>query len=460
MTPETFIPLNIERTRVALSDGTIQVSYGDLLDSANSLKAQAIQGLVVLGTENTVDCISTYIALVQAGIPVMLLDSAIDASYLRDVAERFLPALVIGFDHKLVNFHSETHEVLGSVMVSDSNIAQVNIDLCVMLATSGSTGNPKFVKLSRENILSNALAIAQSLSISETEKAITSLPFSYTYGLSVINSHIVSSASLFVTNSPIVSADFWNLVSEGSVTSIAGVPTSYRMLKQMRWDPEKYPSLNYMTQAGGRLPDEDRTYFLELLANKNIRFFVMYGQTEATARISVAPPELLRNHISTAGYPIPGGTFTVINPDESGIGEIQYSGPNVMMGYAENEEDLTKPQELPQSLVTGDLGYLVDGALFLVGRTKRIVKIFGVRVSLDDVDRWLSKHGHGIAVQGNDVVVVFIEAPFEDTKILRSELAEYLKVNKTGIKVEVIEQIPLLNSGKIDFQALTTLANS
>lgn len=460
MTIETFIPSAIDRSLVALSDGKSQVSYGELLDIAESLKADVIQGLVVLGTENTTKCISVYISLVQSGIPVMLLDSAIEPSYLLEVAERFHPALIIGFDHQLPNFHSVRHAVFGDVIVSDTHIAQVNKDLCVMLATSGSTGNPKFVKLSRDNIISNAVSIAQSLSIDETEKAITSLPFSYTYGLSVINSHIVSSASLLVTSAPVVSSDFWNLVNEGSVTSIAGVPTSYRMLKQMRWDPEKYPSLRYMTQAGGRLPDDDRTYFLNLLEQSNIRFYVMYGQTEATARISVAPPELLHAHISTAGFPIPGGSFAVINPDELGIGEIQYSGPNVMMGYAEHEADLTKPQELPQSLVTGDLGYLVDGALFLVGRTKRIVKIFGVRVSLDDVDRWLSKHGHGIAVQGNDVVVVFLEAPFEDTKSLRTELAEYLKVNKTGIKIEVIEQIPLLSSGKVDFQALTALANS
>lgn len=460
MTFEAFIPVAVDHEQVALSDGASQVSYGELLASAESLKQSELRGLVLLATENTIERISAYVSLVHAGIPVMLLDSAIEYSYLQDVTERFLPSLVVGFDYQLPHFHPEKHAVLGNVLVSDVQVAQVNKDLCVMLATSGSTGNPKFVKLSRENIVSNAVAIAESLSINEAEKAITSLPFSYTYGLSVINSHIVSSASLLVTSSPVVSADFWNLVNEGSATSIAGVPTSYRMLRQMRWDPEKYPSLRYMTQAGGRLPDDDRTYFLDLLAKSNIRFYVMYGQTEATARISVAPPDLLRTHISTAGYAIPGGSFDVINPDKSGIGEIQYSGPNVMMGYAEHQDDLTKPQELPQSLVTGDLGYLLDGALFLVGRTKRIVKIFGVRVSLDDVDRWLSNHGHGIAVQGNDVVVVFIEAPFEDTKTLRSDLAEYLKVNKTGIKIEVIEQIPLLSSGKIDFQSLTAWANS
>lgn len=460
MTFEAFIPDAVDREQVALSDGATQVSYGELLASSESLKQSELRGLVLLATENTIERISAYISLVHAGIPVMLLDSAIEYSYLQDVTERFLPSLVVGFDYQLPHFHAEKHAVLGNVLVSDVQVAQVNKDLCVMLATSGSTGNPKFVKLSRENIVSNAVAIAESLSINEAEKAITSLPFSYTYGLSVINSHIVSSASLLVTSAPVVSTDFWNLVYEGSATSIAGVPTSYRMLRQMRWDPEKYPSLRYMTQAGGRLPDDDRTYFLDLLENQGIRFFVMYGQTEATARMSVAPPELLRAQISTAGYAIPGGSLQVINPDESGIGEIQYSGPNVMMGYAEHEDDLTKPQELPQSLVTGDLGYLLDGALFLVGRTKRIVKIFGVRVSLDDVDRWLSNHGHGIAVQGNDVVVVFIEAPFEDTKTLRSDLAEYLKVNKTGIKVEVIAKIPLLSSGKVDFQALTALANS
>lgn len=459
MTTLGLIQKGIDYSSIALSDGNEDISFGQLEEYATKLREEAHSGIVVLAAENTLKSVSAYIACVQAHLPVLLLDKDVDSSYLQDVATRFSPEVIVGFQHSVQGFVRTPDSVLGDVQVSTGHIADVNEELCVMLATSGSTGSPKFVKLSRGNILSNASSIAESLGINSSERAITSLPFSYTYGLSVINSHIVTGASLFITASPVVSAEFWNLVSDGAVTSIAGVPTTYRMLRQMRWDPKAYPSLKYMTQAGGRLPDVDRTYFLDLLEGQDIRFYVMYGQTEATARISVAPPELLHKHISTAGYPIPGGSFSVINPDETGVGEILFSGPNVMMGYAEHELDLVKPQELPQQLLTGDLGYLSEGALFLVGRTKRIVKVFGVRVSLDDVDRWLSKHGHGIAVQGNDIVVVFIEGPFEDTKGLRTELSEYLHVNKVGIRIEVIEKIPLLSSGKIDFQTLTVMAN-
>lgn len=460
MNGESFIPLSVNNETVALVGNGRSVTYGELRELSNSIPPFFRGGLVVLAAENTIDSVARYVSFVEGSIAVLLLDVETDKAYLEDVVHRFSPAGVVGFNHLLTGYLNQSDSTLGQFLIRETKPAVVHPELCVLLATSGSTGNPKFVKLSRTNVLSNAHAIAQSLGITSDEKAITSLPFSYTYGLSVINSHIVSGAQICITAAPVVSQDFWTVVKDQQVTSIAGVPTTYRMLKQMRWSPELYPGLRYMTQAGGRLPDAERLYFLDLLSVANIRFYVMYGQTEATARISVAPPELLREHISTAGIPIPGGTFSITNPDESGSGEVEYSGPNVMMGYAENEADLLTGQILPQVLVTGDVGYLQDGALFLVGRTKRIVKIFGVRVSLDDVDRWLSAHGHAVAVQGNDIVVVYIESPFEDVKTLRIELAEYLNVNKSGIRVEVIPEIPLLSSGKIDFQQLTAMATA
>lgn len=456
---EHFLPKQSDPTAVALSDGLKELTYADLAQISAALPFSPRGGLVVLATENSLQSVAGYVACVEAHVPVLLLDKEIEGSFLEDVIERFRPQAVVGFNVENDSYQQQTDTLWGLIDVRIGIAAATNEELCVMLGTSGSTGNPKFVKLSRQNIFENAKSIAESLEITHTERAITSLPFSYTYGLSVINSHIVSGASVHVTPAPVVSFEFWEMVKSSNITSLAGVPTTYRMLKQMRWDPKLYPSLRYMTQAGGRLPDADRQYFLDLLEPLGIRFYVMYGQTEATARISVAPPSLLREHISTAGYPVPGGSFDVLTPDDSGVGEILYSGPNVMMGYAETQADLLLPQQLPQTLVTGDLGYLSDGALFLVGRTKRIVKIFGVRVSLDDVDRWLSSHGHGIAVQGNDIVVVFIEAPFEDVKTLRAELSDYLKVNKAGIRVEVIPEIPLLSSGKIDFQKLTAMAS-
>lgn len=460
MNGESFIPTDIDLNSVALVEGTQLKTYKDLKVLSSLVPETLRAGLVILAAENTIESVARYIACIEANIPVLLLDVDIEQSYLEDVIQRFRPVGLVGFNRHLPGYFVCSNEFFGEYLVSDAEPAAVHSELCVMLATSGSTGNPKFVKLSRTNIISNAHAIAMSLGISTSEKAITSLPFSYTYGLSVINSHLVSGAQLCVSDAPVVSQDFWEAVNKHNVTSIAGVPTTYRMLKQMRWNPQPYPSLRYMTQAGGRLPDVDRQYFLDLLTEANIRFYVMYGQTEATARISVAPPELLRSHISTAGLPIPGGSFSITNPDVTGAGEVKYSGPNVMMGYAETEEDLVAPQEKPQVLITGDVGYLEDGALFLVGRTKRIVKIFGVRVSLDDVDKWLSTRGHGVAVQGNDIVVVYLEEPFEDVKTLRAELSDYLKVNRAGIRVEVIPEIPLLSSGKIDFQRLTVMATS
>jgi acyl-CoA synthetase (AMP-forming)/AMP-acid ligase II len=182
----------------------------------------------------------------------------------------------------------------------------------------------------------------------------------------------------------------------------------------------------------------------------------MYGQTEATARITITHPQDLFTDVSTAGRAVAGGELEIRSPDENGTGEVWYRGPNVMLGYAEHADDLARPDDMGSVLETGDLGYLVDGMLFLTGRSKRIVKIFGKRVSLDDVDQWVQARTDGVAVQGNDAVVLFVVG--EADAGLRTDLAEFLHVHPTGVRVVELDDIPLMSSGKIDYQELNRRA--
>jgi acyl-coenzyme A synthetase/AMP-(fatty) acid ligase len=269
----------------------------------------------------------------------------------------------------------------------------------------------------------------------------------------VLHSHLLRGATVVLERGGILQRDFWAAVGTYGVTSLAAVPYQYEMLRRLRFDPAGHPTLRTLTQAGGRLRPELVEDFARRMTAVGGRLFVMYGQTEATARMAVLPPERLADKLGSAGLPIPGGSFSIAD------GEVVYTGPNTMMGYAESAADLARGDDLGGVLHTGDLGRLDDeGFLFLTGRLKRIGKVFGVRVNLDDVERTLAAHGPVAAVAGDDRLHVFVEGlPDGSTQVVRKELASWLDTHSTGVDVRGIEALPLLPTGKIDYRSLEAL---
>jgi len=343
--------------------------------------------------------------------------------------------------------------------------AEPHPDLGLLLATSGSTGDPKLVRLSRRAVLANAEAIAQSLDLTGEAVAPTTLPLFYTYGLSVLHSHLVRGATVVLTAEPLVQRPFWEVARRHRITSLAAVPYQYEMLRRLRFDPAAYPGLRTLTQAGGRLRPELVGDFAARMAAVGGALWVMYGQTEATARIAVLPPEHLADRPGSVGRPVPGGALSVRRDDGTettapGVtGEVVYRGPNVMMGYAETAADLARPDELGGVLHTGDVGHLdADGFLYLTGRRKRMGKIFGVRVNLDDIERTAARYGPVAAVAGDDRVRVFVEgADASATRSIRTELAHWLDTHSSGLEVLGLPRLPLLPTGKIDYRELERL---
>jgi acyl-CoA synthetase (AMP-forming)/AMP-acid ligase II len=222
------------------------------------------------------------------------------------------------------------------------------------------------------------------------------------------------------------------------------------MLRRLRFDPARYPALRTLTQAGGRLRTELVTDFADRMAAVGGRLFVMYGQTEATARMAVLPPERIADKLGSVGLPVRGGAFSIAD------GEVLYTGPNTMLGYAETAADLARGDDLGGILHTGDLGHLDDdGFLFITGRLKRIGKVFGVRVNLDDVERTLAPHGAVAAVAGDDKLHIFVEgADAAAAQVIRKELATFLDTHFTGLDVRGVAALPLMATGKIDYRAL------
>jgi len=335
-------------------------------------------------------------------------------------------------------------------------------ELALLLSTSGTTGSPKFVRLSRRNVEANAKSIALYLGLGPSERAITSLPLHYTYGLSVLNSHLSSGGCVVLTDDSIMRPEFWRTFSRYGCTSMAGVPYSYQILNRIGFESLDLPTLRTLTQAGGRMDEGNILKYDALMKSRGGRLFVMYGQTEATARIAYLPPERLPAKAGSIGVPVPDGNISIELDGEAlngpgRTGEIVYRGPNVMLGYAETPADLALGDQLGGTLHTGDLGHLdADGFLYLTGRCNRIAKIFGLRISLDEVEGRLRGRGP-VAVSGTDErIVVFCETgDGPEHEAWRRELAGLYKINISAFEFRKVPALPLHPSGKIDYGRLS-----
>ncbi len=449
-----------------------RVLAGDDLAAAVARAADALSGkrsgVVFARFPTDVAAVVRYLGAWEAHRPVALLDPELPAESLLELIARFEPAVVTGAPDgaAAAGYRALDDTALGPVWERIGETVTPHPELGVLLATSGSTGDPKFVRLSRSAVEANARSIAEALSIGPGETAPTNLSLFYSYGMSVLNSHLIAGAAVIVQPHSLLERPFWQMIERFEATSLAAVPYQYEMLKRLRFDPAKYPKLRTLTQAGGRLRAELITDFHNRMTGVSGQMFVMYGQTEAGPRMTTLPSDRLPDKLGSVGPAIPGGRLTVRLEDgtETGAagvtGEVVYRGPNVMMGYAERAADLTRGDEQGGVLVTGDLGYQdEEGFLFITGRLKRFGKVFGVRLNLDDVEKLLRAHGPVAAVSGDDKVVIWVEGASEGAgHAIASELAERLNLHWTGFDVRAIDRLPLLPSGKIDYKSLEKAA--
>lgn len=457
------------KDRIAIKDEFgVQITYGDLDLESKTLAEKVGQRCLVFSLcRNEIGSILGYVAFVNNGIVPILLNSHLEIDLLNNLIETYKPAF-LWVPKDQINQFSEmnvVYEAFNYILLDTGYNKNLELfeELALLLTTSGSTGSPKLVRQSYLNILDNAQSIVKYLELNETERPITTLPMNYTYGLSIINSHLLIGATILVTDKGLMQKEFWEFFKTEEATSFGGVPYTYEMLDRLRFYRMKLPSLRTITQAGGKILPELHEKFANYANENGKKFVVMYGQCEATARMGYLPPEKAVEKKGAMGIVIPGGKFKLIASDGSEVktplttGELVYEGKNVTLGYAECADDLKKGDERNGILETGDMAQFdEDGFYYIVGRKKRFLKIYGNRVNLDEVDR-LIKESFGIEVAStgvDDHCYIFITEE-DKTEVVKDFIVSKTNLNPVAFKVLIINDIPKNDSGKILYKELT-----
>lgn len=455
--------------KIALIDENDKhVTYAEMQKICTEIGTVTKRGLVFSFCENSIGSVCGYVAFLQNQIVPVLIDRGMDKELIKNLLKTYKPNYLYIPENMSEKFDYVRciYNKAGYMLCETDRKEKYTLydELGLLLTTSGSTGSPKFVRQSYKNIQVNAKQIAQYLNISEEDKPITTLPMNYTYGLSIVNSHLLRGATILLTTKSLMNREFWTFFKKQNATSFGGVPYTYEILKKLRFFDMNLPSLKYMTQAGGKLTPELHKEFAEYAEKTGKKFIVMYGQCEATARMAYLPANKSLQKYGSMGIAIPSGKLELIDvkgnvidqPDV--VGEMVYYGDNVTLGYAECEYDLSKGDERNGRLETGDMAKRDnEGFYYVVGRKKRFLKIYGNRVNLDEVERMLKTHlGIELACGGtDDHMVIYLTS--EDDNIKSN--AKHFLVEKTGLNpvafsIKYVTEIPKNDAGKTLYRKL------
>ena len=440
-------------------------TYNDLLNNAENIKKNfKSRDTIFLISENTFEFLSCYVALVRNRSVIFLIEKSISKQKLKFLIKTYKPKYVLSpkkiIFKKLLKYIFVLNKRYFLFKTRYTIDYKINKNIALLLSTSGSTGSPKFVKLSYLNLFDNAKKISNYLKIKSNHKAITTMQPSYSYGLSIINSHLLKGASIVMTEKTLFEKKFWELINKYKVTTFGGVPFVFEILKKIKFEKMYLPYLKYVTQAGGKLNDKLLREMILVFKKKNIKLIVMYGQTEASPRMSYLPWRFLSRKIGSIGKPINDGKFYIFDKNKkiikknNSIGELVYKGKNVMLGYAQNFKDLDKIRN-NNLLFTGDLAYRdKEGFYYITGRKSRFIKVFGLRYSLDEIEKEINKQGNNCAILGNDdYLSIFISNNYNKDRLLNFLFANF-KIRKAIVLLTKVSKIPRNKNGKILYSEL------
>ena len=421
-----------------------------------SLPIDDRQGLVFIYSDNGIGSVEVLLNFLNSRFAVVLLSEQLHLSFKQNLEAIYTPYYIFDPERSLI---AEYHPVAASPAIQlfkrkTAPEYTIHPNIKMLLSTSGTTGSPKFVKLSNENLVQNAGSILDYMPIKSDDSVPLHVPIVFVYGLSIFTTNCMAAGTIVCTNKDILHPGFWAELSKYQYSTIGGVPYVYEMLQRIGFFKKDHPSLRYMTQTGGILNQALRQEIVQYISTYNKQFFAQYGQTEASGRMAWLPQVDLLSKAASIGRPVKNGRFEI---DEE-TSELIYYGPNVFGGYANGTADLATWYTTGK-LYTGDVARQdEDGYYYITGRIKRIIKLFGTRLNLDEVELILKNAlgGQTIVCTGiNDKYLQVSHAndQLEDA-IIKQALKEKLNIHPVAIQVKYIPTMPLTPNGKIDYPAL------
>jgi acyl-coenzyme A synthetase/AMP-(fatty) acid ligase len=458
------IDLKPQESLAIKDDSGFEITYGQLSkhiqESLVTLPKRSL--VLVLACNDTATATFILTCLEHQWVPLVINEDT-DAQLIDKYVIDYHPSAIFSSQTKLntlkIDFLNQTHWFDKSIYVLNEKKHNLFPNLSLLLPTSGSTGSPKLVRHSYENLSFSALNVSKLFAITPKDVGMAILPIYYTMGFSVLTSHLHAGAQVRLSKYPLTDRGFWDALKNDNISILTGVPYTFEVLFKMRFERVRIPSLRIITQGGGKLSEILWQKLTSYAESNQVQFIPTYGQTEGTARMAYLESGYVTSKSGSIGKPIPNGTFEIWdnngNPieEKEAEGELVYKGGNVTLGYAECEDDLNKGDERFGLLPTGDIVRRdVDGFYYIIGRNKRFLKIYGLRISLDEVENLIKNNFElDCYSEGSDeVLVVYI-----DSKYLISDVKMWLshKINlfHHAIEVRFVESIPRNSFGKVVF---------
>tara|TARA_Y100000996_G_C22552871_1_gene654396 strand:+ start:293 stop:1675 length:1383 start_codon:yes stop_codon:yes gene_type:complete len=438
-------------SKIALVDDKFgEISYSSLKKESENISGLLKQNsLALLISDNKYEFIKGYLGfLKKKKTIIILLDISLSDKFYQKIFKKYKPNYVFCPSSKNLLFRGckkklemEDYNILKSKFNYNEDL---NFKNFLLLPTSGTTQSPKLVRLSKKNLSDNISKILKYLKIDKKNNTtITTMPLGYSYGLSIIHTHLYSTAKIILNNKSIFEKEFWDLIEKNKVNSLNGVPEFFDYLKKLNFEKRINKSIRYITQAGGKMSEDNLLYFGNLCKKKKIKLIVMYGQTEASPRMSFLEWKDFFFKFKSIGKPLEGYKIQLLDKNKKVIkkkmktGEIVFFGKNVSLGYCNSRKDLKKGDENKGRLFTGDLAYKDnDNYFFIVGRNNRTIKLFGKRFNLDDIEKYFKKKGLIIKSKfENSKIVLLVDNDFNKDKEI-DLLCNFLNLNKNFIIVK------------------------
>ena len=447
---ELFNNINKFSNSTALIDEKLdKISYSDLIEKSDEIKKKIkFNSVALLVGDNSAEFVIGYLAFLRKKkIISILLDNSFSNEFISKIFFLYKPNYLFCSKKIKINYKS----LFNVINFSEYAIYQTNYNYYknlnfknfLLISTSGTTQNPKFVRLSEVNIQDNVKKIINYLKIKEKQITITTMPMGYSYGLSILNSHLVAGSTVVLNNKTVIDKNFWDKINKYKVNSFGGVPEFYEYLKRIDFEKRITQSIKYLTQAGGKLEEKTLRYFGKICKKSKVKFYVMYGQAEASPRMTYLKWKNFFSKINSIGKALDGYKIKLVDKNKKEInkinvkGEIVFSGRNVSLGYAKSLNDLKKDDENENILFTGDLAIRdKDNFLYIVGRKNRNIKLFGKRINLDDIENFFKSKGMKAKCKYSNSKIILNLPASSDAGTEIYSLSKFLGINRNFIIVD------------------------